>query len=163
MNAAALNAFIADTVRMMGYAGIEESVAYDKIRAATMTVMIAEMQGALGSTGKVIGTIKLITPEVVDPIVAPAATKTFKGTGKFFTDPKTNQQRELGTWINPAGDIEAARLTRETGVIHIVDPNTGDVVSMSDLPAVESSQIAAASGSPDTIGGAQTEVGIKPV
>jgi len=42
---------------------------------------------------------------------------------------------ELGTWINPRGEEEAAKLTKMTGVIHYVDPKDGEVKALSALPA----------------------------
>lgn len=58
----------------------------------------------------------------------PATTgKHFKGTGRFAQNGE-GEMVEIGTWLNPAGDVEAGRLTRETGVPHAVDPRTGEVV-----------------------------------
>ena len=52
-----------------------------------------------------------------------------KTTGKMAVDPETGERRELKTIINPQGDIEAARLTKETGELHIVDPLSGTIVN----------------------------------
>lgn len=71
-------------------------------------------------------------PEWVDPILrspplAELDGKVWKGTGRRAQG-ADGELVELGTWVNPSGDILAARLTRETGVPHAVDPRSGDVV-----------------------------------
>jgi hypothetical protein len=54
-----------------------------------------------------------------------------KTTGKMATDPETGERREVKTIINPQGDLEAARMTKETGELHIVDPLSGAIVNTS--------------------------------
>lgn len=89
--------------------------------------------------------------------------KVWKGTNRFYMD--GDERKELGSWTNPAGDIEAARLTKETGTMHLVDPRTGDVISMGgDIIADKAStaEMAIATGSPETIAGAVTTEGFMP-
>lgn len=71
---------------------------------------------------------------------------TLRRTGKFAVDPATGEKREIVTYLNPAGDIEAARLTRETGTQHIVDPNSGKVISLGgmDIEGMAKTAVAAA-------------------
>jgi hypothetical protein len=75
-----------------------------------------------------------------------------------------DERKELGSWSNPAGDVEAARLTKETGTMHLVDPRTGDIISMGGemTAALSSTEMTAATGSPETIAGEATVEGFMP-
>jgi hypothetical protein len=84
--------------------------------------------GAPRSTKKLSIRLDPPTPPIVGPQIIPPLGKTWKGTGRFYMD--GDERKELGSWSNPAGDVEAARLTKETGTMHLVDPRSGDVISM---------------------------------
>lgn len=104
---------------------------------------------------------------VSDPIVTGPATpvvgKTWKGSGRFYMD--GDDRKELGSWSNPAGDVEAARLTKETGTMHLVDPRTGEIISMGGemTAAFSSTEMVVNTGSPATIAGESTVEGFMPV
>jgi hypothetical protein len=175
MNAAALNTLINDAVRMMGYAGISEEDAHEKIRAAVLDVMlteIARVNEPRRSSWSSVDMPPRADPAraalASDPIVtaAPAIVtppgKYFKGSGRKVPGPE-GTLIELGTWVNPAGDIEAQRLTKETGVLHLVDPNTGEVVSTADIADLAArSEVVAETGPLKTMGAVQADVA-KPV
>lgn len=87
-----------------------------------------------------------------------SSNKFFRGTGRKIM--VNGISTELGTWMNPDGEIEAQRLTKETGIQHIVDPNSGDVISFG---SVDVSATVVEAGSPplEVIGGPTTEA-VKP-
>jgi hypothetical protein len=131
---------INDALSMMARVGVAEAEARKKIEIAIFAVMLEEMQKAIqGPTTRDGYTINRSLPQIrlgePEAVIATPVTverpslagKTWKGTGRAVLNEK-GDRIEIGTWINPAGDVEAMRLTRETGVPHIVDPNTGDVV-----------------------------------
>lgn len=126
-----MNKLIDDALAMMARVGIPEQHARKKLEIAIFAVMMEEMQSAIQSSGATIGGVTIRSSGQVAATPPPPPPpepvgKTWKGTGRAVVN-EAGERVEIGTWINPAGDIEAARLTKETGVPHIVDPNTGDV------------------------------------
>lgn len=136
---------INDAVAMMARVGISEERARKKLEIAIFAVMLEEMQAVIqgptinrslpqvtlggdGPTMLVPTTVDKSDPIAASATLAPAG-KSWRGTGRAVVG-ANGDRVEIGTWINPAGDIEAARLTKETGIPHVVDPNTGDVVKV---------------------------------
>lgn len=68
-----------------------------------------------------------VDPVATEAWAAPLQGKTWRGTGKMAAT-ADGQLAEIGTWINPAGEVEAVRLTKATGIPHSVDPRTGEIV-----------------------------------
>lgn len=155
---------IADAVRMMSYVGIEQEAAHKKIGDAILAVMLQEVSLGVRISAPVAARPTLAADPIVTgaaPIVTPPG-KYFKGTGRYAPG-EDGQAREIGTWANPAGDIEAARLSKETGILHIVDPKTGDVVSMAGIESMAARSEVAQETGPLTTMGAVVADSVKPV
>jgi hypothetical protein len=84
------------------------------------------------SAGPAVATVRSVVP-VATP-TANMSSKFFRGTGKYVAE-ANGARVEIGTWLNPEGEIEAQRLTRVTGVQHYVDPRTGNVESIGGAAA----------------------------
>jgi len=144
-----LKELIEDVVRMLGRKNIPEATVLADIKDAVMKVLADGIFGPRVNpsiTAAVPATPTLpvgnsgdggvpVTPATVP--ATPAASQRnpsayFKGTGKHVMI--DGARVELGTWVDPIGEQQAADLTKKTGVTHYVNPKTGIVESLGALP-----------------------------
>ena len=138
---------ISDIRRMLGRMGMDAATIEKRINDALMGVL-AEGIGAKSTRFEqarqtVLAALKAPAPEV---LMMPASTvaasgRYWKGTGRYAQD-EDGKPVEIGTWMNPAGEIEAQRLTRETGVQHFVNPKTGEVEAVGGAAVEKMAQAA---------------------
>lgn len=140
-----LKELIEDVVRMLGRKNIPEATVLADIKDAVMKVLA---DGIFGP--RVNPSITAAVPATPTlPVgnsggggsagepATPAASQRnpsayFKGTGKHVMI--DGARVELGTWVDPIGEQQAADLTKKTGVTHYVNPKTGIVESLGALP-----------------------------
>lgn len=133
---------ISDVQRMLGRLGVPVEEAQKRISDAIMGVLA----GALRPDPRTVWPIEPVPTSTesrgsgirvsqIAPmsLATPPSGATFRGTGKKAVG-VNGEAVEIGTWVNPGGEDEAARLTKKTGVIHYVDPKDGQVKSLGELP-----------------------------
>jgi len=135
---------IADVHRMLGRLGVSYEDAQKRVHDAIMGVLASALRPD-ASLNPLTGAFRAMVDAesrgsgVSLASAAPAPTglapngAVFRSSGKKAVG-ANGEAVELGTWINPTGEAEAVRLTKETGVIHYVDPKDGQVKSLGELP-----------------------------
>ena len=136
---------IADVHRMLGRLGVSAEDAQKRVHDAIMGVLAGALRDPAAPvvmTGIIAGPVMTSTEsrgsgvqvaQIAPTTAAASSGATFRSTGKKAVG-VNGETVELGTWVNPGGEAEAARLTKETGVIHYVDPKDGQVKSLGELP-----------------------------
>lgn len=163
---------ISDIKRMLGRMGMDTITIDQRIKDALMGVLAEGLGARVSAPVQHYPTIRLPPTDPQNPLNGPTVVvrpelpasqggKFFRGTGKYAMDDK-GERVEIGTWMNPAGESDAARLTKETGVMHFVNAKTGDVESVGMVSdKLASAAPAPASPAMEVIGG-PTAVGMLP-
>lgn len=140
---------ISDIRRMLGRMGMDLATIEKRINDALMGVL-AEGIGAQPVAAtvhtpvaqtQVIRAMESLPPIAIVGAVGKAVGKYWKGTGRYAQN-EDGKPVEIGTWMNPAGEIEAQVLTRETGVQHFVNPKTGNVEAVGGAAVEKMAQAA---------------------